>query len=149
VQLSSGGWRDWHSAQKARAIMPGERAQWFEGSDDDRRWVYGFKTAEQAAAFKAWSESCGIDWSVPVSEQPPETRPPKSPRARCGRRSIGSSGLAALRRAGGGVQGHSRSRYPIFAGGISSDYSRSLVIRSILIQCLARPAVYRIKLPPG
>jgi hypothetical protein len=66
---------DRHSAFKARAIMPGPLVQWFEGG----LWVYGFETAEQAAAFKAWSESCGIDWSVPASEQPPETRPPMSP----------------------------------------------------------------------
>ena len=56
--------------------------QWFEGPDHDKRWVYGFKAPEQAAAFKAWSESCGIDWSVPASEQPPETRPPKPPESR-------------------------------------------------------------------
>jgi hypothetical protein len=37
------------------------------------------KTAEQAAAFRAWSESSGIDWTVPPTEQPPETRPPTPP----------------------------------------------------------------------
>jgi hypothetical protein len=69
---AGGGWRDRHSAYKAREIMSGPLVQRFEGG----LWVYGFKTVEQAAAFKAWSESCGIDWSVPACEQPPETRPP-------------------------------------------------------------------------
>jgi hypothetical protein len=72
---NAGGWRDQHSAHKVREIMPGPLVQWFEHG----LWVYGFKTAEQAAAFKAWSESFGIDWSVPPSEQPLETRPPKPP----------------------------------------------------------------------
>ena len=26
--------------------------------------VYGFKAAEHAAAFKAWTESAGIDWRL-------------------------------------------------------------------------------------
>jgi hypothetical protein len=52
-------------------------AHWSSGSRAG--WVYCFKTAQQAAAFKAWSEFCGIDWSVPASEQPQETRPPKPP----------------------------------------------------------------------
>lgn len=48
---------------------------WFEGPDTDQRWVYGFKTAEQSAAFKAWSVSCDIDWSVRPDEQPIDSRP--------------------------------------------------------------------------
>ena len=36
--------------------MPGPVVQWFEGHGD-RLWVYGLRTAEQAAAFKAWSET--------------------------------------------------------------------------------------------
>jgi hypothetical protein len=76
---NAGGWRDRYSAHKAREIMSGPLVQWFEGPDKYRRWVYGFKTAEQAAAFRTWSENCGIDGSVPASEQPPETRPPKPP----------------------------------------------------------------------
>jgi hypothetical protein len=76
VKLANGGdWRDRHSNHKAREISGGPLVQWFEGG----LWVYGFKTAEQAAAFKTWSESCGIDWSVPANEQPPETRPPSPP----------------------------------------------------------------------
>jgi hypothetical protein len=74
---NAGGWRTSHCTHRAREIMSGPLVQWFEGPDNDRPWVYGFKTAEQAAAFKAGSESCGIDWSVPASEQPPETRPAK------------------------------------------------------------------------
>ena len=76
VKLANAGdWRDRHSTHKAREISGSPLVQWFEHGV----WVYGFKTAKQAAAFKAWSESCGIDWSVPPSEQPPETRPPKPP----------------------------------------------------------------------
>jgi hypothetical protein len=37
------------------------------------------KTADQAAAFKAWSESCGIDWSVVPDQQDRATRPPNPP----------------------------------------------------------------------
>jgi hypothetical protein len=43
--VNAGGWRDRHSAHKAREIMSGPLVQWFE----DGLWVYGFKTAEQAA----------------------------------------------------------------------------------------------------
>jgi hypothetical protein len=76
VKLANAGdWRDRHSTHKAREISGSPLVQWFE----DGLWVYGFKTAEQAAAFKAWSESSGIDWGVPPSEQPPEARPPKPP----------------------------------------------------------------------
>jgi len=79
VKLANAGdWRDRHCNHKAREIMPGPLVRWFEDAGD-RLWVYGFKTAEQAAAFKAWSESCGIDWNVPASEQPPKTRPPRPP----------------------------------------------------------------------
>ena len=79
VRLANGGdWRDRHSTHKAREISGGPLVQWFEGHGE-RLWVYGFKKANQAVAFRAWSENCGIDWSVPPSEQPPETRPPKPP----------------------------------------------------------------------
>jgi hypothetical protein len=74
---NAGGWRDRHCTHKAREIVAGPLVQWFEGPDNDRRWVYGFETPEQAAAFKAWSESCGIDWAVPPDEQ--ATRPPSPP----------------------------------------------------------------------
>jgi hypothetical protein len=77
---NAGAWRDRHSAAKARELMRGPLVQWFEGHGD-RLWVYGFKTAEQAAAFKGWSESCGIDWSVPPDEQNLATRPPNLPEA--------------------------------------------------------------------
>jgi hypothetical protein len=40
--------------------------QRFEGHGE-RLWVDDFKNADQAEAFRAWSESCGIDWSVPQS----------------------------------------------------------------------------------
>jgi hypothetical protein len=75
VKLANAGdCRDRHCSHKAREIMFGPLVQWFEGG----LWVYGFKTAEQAAAFKAWSQSCSIDWAVPPAEQPPATRPEKA-----------------------------------------------------------------------
>ena len=75
VKLANAGdWRDRHCSHKAREIMPGPLAQWFEGHGD-RLWVYGFETVEQATSFKAWSETCGIDWSVPPAEQPIDSRP--------------------------------------------------------------------------
>jgi hypothetical protein len=80
VKLANAGdWRDRHCSHKAREIMSGPLVKWVEGPYHDRRGVYGFKAPEQATAFKAWSESCGIDWTVPPTEQPPETRPPKPP----------------------------------------------------------------------
>jgi len=57
----AGGWRDRHCAHKAREIMSGPLIQWFEGPDNDRRWVYGFQAAEEAAAFRALLGGCGID----------------------------------------------------------------------------------------
>ncbi len=55
--------------------MPGPLVMWFE----DGRTFYGFKTAEQAAAFTVWSQTSGIDWSVSPHDQPIETWPPAPP----------------------------------------------------------------------
>jgi hypothetical protein len=41
---------------------------WFE----DGKKLYGFKSAEQAAAFKAWVDTCGIDWKDPRDEPVPD-----------------------------------------------------------------------------
>jgi hypothetical protein len=41
-----------YAATKDRLVL------WFEGD----RAIYGFKSADQAAAFKAWVDTCGIDW---------------------------------------------------------------------------------------
>lgn len=43
--------------------------------------VFGFKTAEQAAAFQRWTDTSGIDWSIELRAQPlphPE-KPPERP----------------------------------------------------------------------
>jgi len=41
------------------AATGGRLVLWFENGQT----VYGFKTAEQAAAFKHWIDTCGIDWT--------------------------------------------------------------------------------------
>jgi len=51
-----------------------------------------FKTTDQAAALRAWSENCGIDWSVLPGEQPPETRLAARAALEGGRRRIQSGG---------------------------------------------------------
>jgi len=36
----------------------------------DRRSQRGFKTADQAAAFQHWADTCGIDWTIEARAQP-------------------------------------------------------------------------------
>lgn len=43
---------------------------WYEKADGVTLFVYGFRSAEHAAAFKAWTVSAGIDWSVEPRQQP-------------------------------------------------------------------------------
>lgn len=53
-------WRDKVLDRAHFAATGGLLVHWFE----DGEKVYGFKTAEQAAAFKRWVETCGIDWTT-------------------------------------------------------------------------------------
>ena len=39
--------------------------QWYEGED----WVFGFRDPDVAMGFRIWSETCGIDWTVPRAGQ--------------------------------------------------------------------------------
>jgi hypothetical protein len=80
VTVENGGeWREQYLSRAHYAATQGPLVQWYE---DDRK-IYGFKSAEQAAAFKHWVDTCGIDWStlpersgpIPEFDKPPE-RPP-------------------------------------------------------------------------
>ena len=59
-------WRDKVLDRAHFAATGGLLVQWFE----DGEKVYGFKTAEQAAAFKRWVETCGIDWTTDPRDGP-------------------------------------------------------------------------------
>lgn len=83
VRLTNAGmWRDDHTSHALRDLSPNDFKEWTEGdgrhaADGERTHVWGFKSAEHAAAFKAWSETCGIDWSIPALEQ--NARPARPP----------------------------------------------------------------------
>jgi hypothetical protein len=70
-------WRDHYLSRAHYAATEGPLVQWFE----DGRRVYGFKTAGQAAAFKQWVDTCGIDWSTGPRDGPiPDfVKPPERP----------------------------------------------------------------------
>jgi hypothetical protein len=70
-------WRDHYLSRAHYAATNGPLVLWFE----DGKHVFGFKTAEQAAAFKRWVDTCGIDWSTRPRDGPiPKfVKPPKRP----------------------------------------------------------------------
>ena len=74
---NGGGWRDGYLNRAQYAATEGALAMWFE----EGKHVYGFKTADQAAAFKAWVDTCGIDWSTEPTDGPiPDfLKPPERP----------------------------------------------------------------------
>jgi hypothetical protein len=68
---------DWHFDYCSRAhyqATGGNLVWWHE----DSLSVFGFKTAEQATAFRRWADTCGIDWTVEPRAQP-LPHPPKPP----------------------------------------------------------------------
>jgi hypothetical protein len=65
-------WRSCHTGHAVYHLDANAYRRWSEG---EAVFVFGFKTADDAAAFKAWSETCGIDWTLPADEQ--ANRPPK------------------------------------------------------------------------
>jgi hypothetical protein len=67
-------WRSCHIGHAVHHLDANAYRRWSEG---DAVFVFGFKSADDAAAFKAWSAACGIDWRLPADEQ--AYRPPKSP----------------------------------------------------------------------
>lgn len=78
---NTGDWRFEHCSRAHYQATGGHLIWWHK----DDLSVFGFETAEQAATFKQWSETCGIDWTVepraqplPHPEPPPE-RPSRSP----------------------------------------------------------------------
>jgi hypothetical protein len=75
---NTGDWRSDHTG-RAHYQVTRDRLVWWH---EDGLSVFGFKTADQAAAFQHWADTCGIDWTVdpraqplPHPEKPPE-RPP-------------------------------------------------------------------------
>ena len=67
-------WRSCHTGHAVCHLDANAYRRWSEG---DAVFVFGFKSADDAAVFKAWSDSCGIDWSLPADEQ--VYRPPQPP----------------------------------------------------------------------
>lgn len=76
VTVPNGGdWRDEYLSRAHYVATRGPLVQWFE----DGRSVFGFATAEQAAHFQRWVDTCGIDWltgprdgPIPDFDKPPE-----------------------------------------------------------------------------
>jgi len=77
VVINGDDWRDQYLSRAHYAATSGPLVQWYE----DGRKVYGFKNAEQAAQFKTWVETCGIDWSTRPRDGPiPDfAKPPERP----------------------------------------------------------------------
>lgn len=76
---NAGDWRDRYCSRMHYMVTAAALVIWFEGGrGGDRLWVYGFKAADQAAAFQRWADGCGINWSIrPQDDQRP--RPPMPP----------------------------------------------------------------------
>lgn len=76
---NTGDWRSDHTGRAHYMVTGGPLVWWHEGTDES---IFGFATAEQAAAFQRWADTCGIDWTVEPRAQPlphPEP-PPERPR---------------------------------------------------------------------
>jgi hypothetical protein len=68
----TGDWRSDHCSRAHYHATGGPLVWWHE----DGFSVYGFKTADQPAAFQRWADTCGIDWAVEPRAQP-LPHPPK------------------------------------------------------------------------
>lgn len=80
VTVKNGGdWREEYLSRAHYAATKGALVLWYE----DGRKVYGFKAADQAAAFKQWVDTCGIDWTTRPRDGPiPDfVKPPERPTA--------------------------------------------------------------------
>jgi hypothetical protein len=66
-------WRSCHTGHAVHHLDANAYRRWADGGF----FVFGFKSADDAAAFRAWSDTCGIDWNLPADEQ--AYRPPKPP----------------------------------------------------------------------
>ena len=66
-------WRGCHTGHAVHHLDASTYRRWAEGDV----FIFGFKSADDAGAFKAWADTCGIDWSLPADEQ--AHRPLKPP----------------------------------------------------------------------
>jgi hypothetical protein len=75
--INGDDWRDEYLGRAHYAATRGTLVQWYEAG----RKFYGFKSADQAAAFKHWVDTCGIDWSTRPRDGPiPDfVKPPERP----------------------------------------------------------------------
>jgi hypothetical protein len=64
--INGNEWRDKALRNLHYAVTHGPLVLWFE----DGKKVYGFTSAEQAAAFKAWVDTCVIDWTADPRDGP-------------------------------------------------------------------------------
>jgi hypothetical protein len=72
-----GDWRFDHCRRAHYQLTGGKLVCWHE----DGFSVFGFKTADQAAAFQQWADTSGIDWTIEPRAQPlpyPK-KPPERP----------------------------------------------------------------------
>jgi len=60
---NTGDWRFDHCSRAHYQITRGVLAWWHEEGAS----MFGFKTADQAAAFQRWADTCGIDWNVELA----------------------------------------------------------------------------------
>ena len=74
---NTGDWRFDHCSRAHYQVTRGRLVRWHE----DGASVFGFETAEQAATFQSWADTCGIDWTVEPRAQPlPHPKmPPERP----------------------------------------------------------------------
>lgn len=72
---NTGDWRFDHCSRAHFQVTQDRLVWWHEGTGES---IFGFKTAEQAAAFQRWADRCGIDWTVEPRAQP-LPHPPKPP----------------------------------------------------------------------
>jgi len=61
-----GDWRFDHCSPAHYQVTRGRIISWHE----DGAPVFRFETAEQAATFQSWADTCGIDWTVEPRAQP-------------------------------------------------------------------------------
>ena len=71
---NTGDWRFDHCSRAHYQVAGGNLVWWHEGTGES---IFGFKTADQAAAFQRWADTCGINWTVEPRAQPlPHPEPP-------------------------------------------------------------------------
>jgi hypothetical protein len=58
-------WRGCHTGHAVCHLDASAYLRWTDGGV----FLFGFKNVDDARAFKAWSDTCGIDWSLPANEQ--------------------------------------------------------------------------------